>query len=687
MKGKNIIINREVSWLHFNARVLQEAADENNPLVERIRFLGIFSNNRDEFYRVRVAAVKRMQAFKQTDELGFIPDEILTQINTLVSQQQEAFTKIYESLIHQLAEKDICLINEDEMDASQQHFVRTYFHDHIRSHIFPIMLKNINIFTALRDKSIYLAVRLIPVNSEKPDNYALVKIPSTVNRFVILPKKNNKKYIIIVDDVIRFCLDDIFSIFGYKNYQAYTIKFTRDAELDVDSDVSKSFLELMSESLKQRRMGTPLRFVYDRNIPEILLQLIMKSIGITKNDDLIGGGRYHNFKDFISFPNLGQEDLEFSALPPLDHPDLSYKKSILDVIRNKDVLLHYPYQSFQYIIDFLREVSIDPKVRSIKMTLYRVANQSKVVNALINAARNGKSVTVFMELQARFDEKINIYYAEKLQEEGVKIIQSIPGFKVHAKLILIKRRQGRKTEYFANVSTGNFNEHTSNLYTDICLLTANKQIAAEAGKTFELFESNYKPFRFSKLIVSPFNTRKRFVSFLKREKKNALEGKEAWAIIKLNNLVDHALVKSIVEAAEAGVKIKLIVRGICVLAPSEKEKINRNIEIISILDQFLEHYRLFIFCNGGEEAYFISSADWMARNLDNRIEVTCPIDDPDNRKELMDIIQIQLNDNIKARYIDYEGKNRYKSTDERDPIRSQIATYNYFREKLNKKNS
>jgi polyphosphate kinase len=540
-----------------------------------------------------------------------------------------------------------------------------------------MLISNLRDLSTLRDKSIYLAVTLGRTDRALKDDYALIELPTKMlSRFLILPSEGSSKSIILLDDVIRYCLSEIFSIFGYDHFAAYTVKVTRDAELDFDTDVSKSFLEVIAESLKQRKRGDPVRFVYDNSIPEALLKIITKRLGITKEDPTRGGGRYHNFKDFMGFPNLGHPELENRPLIPLRHKDLPPNRSILSSIRQKDIMLHYPYQSFQYIIDLLREASIDPKVRSIKMTIYRAAKNSSVINALMNAARNGKYVTVFMELQARFDEEANIFWTERLREEGVKVIHGIPGFKVHSKLILIRRKESQKNFLYSFIGTGNFNEDTARVYADDSLLTANQKICSDVVNAFHLMENTYRPFKFKTLIMAPFFMRNFFLNVLTREIRNAEVGKEAWAVIKLNNLVDEAMVKKLYKASQAGVRIKLIIRGICTLIPGVPG-LSENIEAISIVDRFLEHSRVLVFCNGGDHKYYITSADWMIRNFDNRIEVACPVEDKAIRKELWDMLQIQLSDNVKARIIGPGKPNQYRRNG--DPVtRSQTEIYNYL---------
>jgi polyphosphate kinase len=681
MKNASVpLIEREISWLEFNGRVLQEAADESNPLIERVKFLGIFSNNLDEFYRVRVATLNRMADLnKKTAGINIQhPRKTLKQINKIDKEQQKQFSKIFRQLISKLSAERIHLVNEKELTEQQGIFVRNYFNQHIRSFLFPILLSNLKL-SSLVDKSIYLAIRLAKHEEPGNEQYAVVMIPvGPLPRFIELPHYGDHNYIIIIDDVIRYCMDEIFSVFGYDQYDAYTFKFTRDAELDIDNDVSKSFLEIMSESLKQRKTGVAVRFIYDKNMPSALLNQIKAKLNITENDTISKGGKYHNFKDFMSFPSIGKEHLHTKPLPPLKHRKISKNSSLFQKLKERDIMIHTPYQSFNYIIDLLREASIDPDVRSIKMTLYRLAHDSNVINALINASRNGKSVTVFMELQARFDEEANIYWAGKLHEEGVRLIQGTPGFKVHSKLLLIRRKEEDQNIYYANIGTGNFNENTAKIYADDSLLTSNQKIASEVNSVFQLFESKFTPPKFKELIVAPFDMRAHFIKLINNEIRNAKEGKEAWCIIKLNNLVDDKMVKKLYQAGRHGVKIDIICRSTCVIVPGI-QGVSENIRVISIVDRFLEHSRVFVFSNGGDELYYISSADWMVRNLDARIEVACPIYDKELQKELKTMLLIQLKDNTKARYVNSDQPNSYVTTNP-PVIRSQHEIYKYLKE-------
>ncbi len=682
-------INREISWLHFNGRVLQEAMDPKNPLIERLRFLGIFSNNRDEFFRVRVATLKRlieMERRRYRDrDIDFSPRRVLKQVLDLVEEQEKKYNETFFNIKEKLRENHVYFVDETEITDEQGRFVRQFFSEYLRPFLFPIMLKNLKSPEFLRDKFIYLAVVLHDSTGKLEDDYALIMVPThRFSRFLLLPEEKGNQYIMLLDDVIRFGLGDVFKPFDFDTFHAYTIKFTRDAELDIDNDFSKSFYELMSESLEQRKRGLPVRFVYDRDIPEILLKKLLKKLDISGNDSLRGGGRYHNFRDFIGFPSLGKSHLVYPEMKPVAHPLLKNASNILKVIRRQDIMLHYPYQSFQYLVDLLREASIDPKVRAIKMTFYRAAQNSNVINALINAARNGKKVTVFLEIQARFDEKANIYWAGRLKEEGVKIIKNLPGYKVHAKLMLIRRKEDGQNIYYAHISTGNFNESTANVYADNGLFTANQEIAKEVNMLFHLLESPYTPPKFKHFLVAPYYMRKDIIRLLNTEIKNARAGREAWAIIKLNSLVDKKLVRKLSQASNAGVRISILCRGICVMVPGIPG-FSENIDITGVVDKFLEHARIMVFANGGKPLYYISSADWMIRNFDHRFEVACPVYDPKIREELMFILRVQLRDNVKARLINSDPINQYRPPARSEkPMRSQFYLYDYFKEMAGK---
>lgn len=682
-KHKIPYINREISWLSFNERVLQEAADPTTPLIERLKFLGIFSNNRDEFYRVRVATINRLSKLgkKAIDIYGDDPKELLHKLQRKVIEQQQNFEKIYQELQIELAKENVFIINEKQLNANQQQYVKDYFHNEVETNLFPIMVDENKPFPYMKDKSGYLFVRLISNLPRQKNKYALIEIPSkTISRFVILPQEKNKKYIILLDDVIRFNVHEIFSVFGYTTKEAINIKLTRDAELDIDQDVSKSMLEKISKGIKDRKKGQPVRFVYDSTMSKEMLGFIMKKLGMDKKDNAIPGGRYHNFKDFIRFPNLGDKKLIYESPRPLNHKYLYHiNTTIMSVIKQKDILLHYPYHTYDHIITLLREASIDPSVESIKITLYRVADSSKIANALVNAIKNGKKVTVLVELQARFDEENNIYWANKLHEEGATVIYGVPGLKVHSKLFLITTRVKGKELKFAHIGTGNFNEKTARIYTDFSLLTANKSITDEISNVFDFYSNNFNIGSYKQLAVAPFYMRQTFVNLIDKEISNAKSGKKAYMILKMNSLVDKKMIEKLYEASQAGVQITLIVRGICSLV-TEIEGFSDNIKAYSIVDKYLEHVRVFIFGNNGSEKIYITSADWMSRNLDSRSEVAVPILSTEIKKQIKDIINIQLSGNTKVRIIDRLQQNLYKKAKPGEPkVRVQDEIYNYLK--------
>jgi polyphosphate kinase len=686
VKNKQQFINREISWLYFNDRVLQEAADPSVPLVERARFLGIFSNNLDEFFRVRVATHKRMALLgkKALTILHEDPAVVLKEVQHLVIALQKKFERIYRQMIKEFEAENIYLINERQLDEYQSDFVRNYFEERVRPNLVPIMLNKKTDFPALKDKAVYLAIKLFNSVEDDQFEYALVEIPkaSQVPRFLQLPDSDGKKYLMLVDDVIRHSLKDVFSIFQFQRAEAYTIKITRDAEIEISEDMSQSLTDKIEKGLKKRREGQAVRLVYDSSMPKDLYHFILKKNKLRQGDNLIAGGRYHNFKDFLDFPDIGGRHLVYDKKEPLPHKDLMNKVSMLEAMREKDIMLFYPFQKYSYIIDLLREAAIDPAVTSIKMTLYRAAKNSRVINALINAAKNGKSVTVVVELRARFDEEHNMSLSNKLLEEGVKVIFGVPGLKVHSKLLLIKRKEGKVINKYAHIGTGNFHEGTAKVYSDITILTSDERITNEIDKVFSFYKNNYKRQTYRQLFVSPFNTRRQFVSLIDNEIKNCKAGKSSGIIIKLNNLSDYEMIGKLYEASNAGVPVKLILRGICCLIPGVKGQ-SENIEVISIVDRFLEHARIFVFENDGNAKYYISSADWMKRNLDDRSEVTLPILDKSIQNELKDILNIQLADRVKARIVEKDGKNDYLKAEEGEAaIRSQLATYDYFAAKL-----
>ena len=695
----NQYIDREKSWLTFNARVLQEAADESVPLLDRLRFLGIFSNNLDEFFRVRYAAIRRMR-FENIDTEkilgGISAEKLLKEITEVVIEHQSESLRILSEIESKLERENIYIITENEISKEHENFIKDYFIQKVSPAVVTIMLNDLDTFPLLKDTSGYLAVKLVMnTNSNKYSNtegkshpeedqevrYAIVEIPSTINRFVVLPSNNEKQYIILLDDVIRYNLNYIFNIFNYKSIEAHMIKITRDAELEFDSDLSKSFIEKISDSVKERRVGETVRFVYDQGIGKDTLSFLLDRMKIDSSDSIIPGGRYHNRRDYMNFPNLGRYDLLYKENSPLPIPGLDLEGSILGKIRQKDYLLNAPYQSFSYIIKFLREAALDPKVVSIKITLYRLAKNSQIVSSLINAAKNGKKVTVQIELQARFDEASNISYAEQMQTEGIDLIFGVKGLKVHSKICVIERLENNKVKRYGFISTGNFNENSAKIYTDVTLFTANPRILKDTAHVFDFFEINYKVHRYKHLIVSPHYTRLKFNKLIEREMQNALLGKEAFIKLKMNSLSDFRMIDKLYDASRAGVKIQLIIRGICCLIPGVPG-MSENIEAISIVDHYLEHSRIYVFGNGGNPDVFISSADFMTRNIDARVEVTCPIYDEEIKNELIETFDIGWKANVKARLQSKDLKNSYRKRGEEKPFRAQLEMYNYYRNKL-----
>jgi polyphosphate kinase len=650
---KKKYLAKEISWLSFNARILQEAADRRVPLLERIRFLGIYSSNLDEFFRVRVATLRRLTRVPEKKALFFgqDPRKILKSIQETVLSQHEQFDSVYRSILEELARERIFLVNERQLNPDQRAFVAAHFQQKVRPKLIPIMLDQVDKFPDLRDQSLYLAIVLSRRDGAAKEKYALIELPTHGHsRFLILPPSGGARYIMLLDDVIRFGLKDIFSVLQFDRFQAYTVKLTRDAELDLDDDLSRSVIEKVSRSLGRRRGGNPVRFIYDSQLPKPLLRLFVRKMHLGDSDTLIPGARYHNFRDFMQFPDFGLAHLRYSNVPVLPNRHFAARKRLLDTIRTRDVLLHYPYQSFDYVIDFLREASIDPHVSSIKVTIYRAARDSSVINALVNAARNGKTVTVVMELQARFDEQANINWGKRLQEDGVRVIYGVPGLKVHSKLCLVTREEQGKDFHYAIIGTGNFNEDTASVYSDHCLFTADPRLTSETYKVFQFFENNYKTASFKHLVVAPFNMRRKLTKLIQREIQHARQGQDAFICLKLNNLVDPEMIELLYRASQAGVRVRLIVRSMFSIVPGVSG-LSENIEAISIVDRFLEHSRIFIFGVGARRRAFISSADLMPRNLDYRVEVTCPIYDRQIQRELEAFLDLQWRDNVKARVL------------------------------------
>jgi len=682
----NTYIPKEISWLSFNERVLQEAENKEVPLIERFKFLGIYSNNLDEYFRVRVATLKRLSQFGPKSEiiLGYSPKSTLKRIHDIVLSQNTKFEKVYTGLFHELAKQNIHIINEKQLNKEQTDFVQKYFHKEVRTRLMPFLIEKDSALPNLTDDAIYLAIYLVKKGTQKK-RFALLEIPTTVlPRFIVLPEIGEDKYVMFIDDIIRYGLKDIFFIFDFDVFCAYTVKLTKDAELEIVDDISESFIDKLSRSLHQRKWGSPVRFIYDREMPRDLLKILTRKLNFGPDDVIIPADRYHNFKDFMNFPKLGRKKFYYEPLIPIPHRDIQAGKSILSAIKKKDIMLFFPYHPFDNFIDMLREASIDPNVSSIQITLYRLARNSSVINALLNAARNGKNVTTVVELQARFDEEANILWGNKLMEEGVKVIYGVPGLKVHSKLCLITRVKNDITQRYAAVGTGNFNEDTARIYTDHLLLTTNKKITNEVYKAFNFFNVNYKKDNYYHLVLSPFSLRNKITSLVDNEIKNAKAGKKAYIYLKLNNIADREIINHLYEASKAGVTIRLIIRGMISLIPGLKD-ISENIKAIGIVDRFLEHTRFMIFCNGGNDVCYISSADLMTRNIEHRIEVTCPIFDKAIKNELKEIFELQWSDNVKARKIDANLSNKFVKPGKK-PLNSQIEVYNYIK-KVNEKST
>ncbi len=682
-----MLYNRELSWISFNERVMQEAQDKSVPLLQRLRFLGIYSNNMDEFFKVRVANLERMMLLRgaHTKEMqgGDTLEVLLGKIYDRLNGLQQTFEQTYNEILSEMESHGIYIVDETRLTEAQAAFCRDYFADKISPLLVPLLVRKSTKLPFLRDGHIYHAVRMSGPEPKSLPRYAVVEIPSTATlpRFIVLPPSaEGRTEIIFVDDIIRLCLDDVFFMFDFERIEAYAFKFMRDAEMSLDDDVNKSIIEKMEQGINKRKHGRPVRMVYDKAMPADLLETITTKLGLRAGDNVSPGGRYHLMRDLMKFPKVAPE-LEYHNPAPLRHPAIQPFSSIIDVIRRQDILLNYPYHTFNHFIDFLREAAMDPKTVSISMTLYRTADHSKIIRTLINAAKNGKKVLVFMELLARFDEERNMENAETLRQAGIKVLYGIEGLKVHSKLVLVERREGAKIKGYTHIGTGNFNENTAGIYSDFSLFTANQQIADDARAVFEFLQTSYKHMDTRQLLVSPFNMRKSFEELIDAEIDNARKKKKAYIYAKCNSLTDEKIIQRLYKASAAGVKVRLIVRGACCLMPGQEE-ISEHIRAISIVDKYLEHARLFIFCNGGKERVYIGSADWMTRNLNRRVEVITPILDKRIQAELRQFFSIQWHDTVKARDLDNPLWNRYRGDEEDTPldqrIRSQVALYDYY---------
>ncbi|WP_461481351.1 polyphosphate kinase 1 [Porticoccus sp.] len=670
---------KELSWLAFNERVIQEAQDADNPVIDRVHFLGIFSNNQDEFFKVRVADVRRKVLIEQVAGTAKESKQLLRDINKGIARLSEQFDVAFQSILKELKKRRIHFLIPADLSTKQGEWVRRHFREQVLPRIVPILVTpQIDLSRVLQDGANYLVVE---IRKGEQVNFALLEVPDTSSRFLRLPndEKNRHRYFMIIDEAIRYCLDLVLAdFFDYDQLDAWSMKFSRDAEYVLDDDIDRSLVEKMSIGLKQRLQANPVRLTFDREMPAEMLDMLKSKFGFTKGDSIIPGGRYRNFRDFIGFANPGEKYLANQPLPPLSIRKFDRASNAFRALDQGDILLYYPYHKFNYFVELLRQAAFDPKVTSIKINIYRVAKDSRVLESLMDAARNGKQVTVNVELKARFDEKQNLDLSEKLSEAGIKVMLGIPGLKVHSKLCLINRISADGEKLYAHIGTGNFNEKTAEIYTDFSLFTSHPEICNEVRNVFNFIENSFKHYDFKYLQVSPLNNRAKIRSLINREITAARAGKPAAMTLKLNNLVDESIVKLLYQASQAGVKIRMIVRGMCSLQPG-LEGLSENISIISIVDRFLEHPRCLVFHNGGNPEVYISSADWMTRNLDYRLEVGVPILDPKLKKQVIDILEIQFTDRCKARVIDAEQSNVYVKRGNKKKIRSQIAIYHYLK--------
>ncbi|MFZ4724488.1 MAG: RNA degradosome polyphosphate kinase [Paludibacter sp.] len=680
IKNKNQSVNRDISWMYFNRRILDEAANQSIPLLERLNFLAIYSSNLDEFFQVRVATLRRMIEIEENMRTVKSNSKVvLKNILKLNENYSKDFESTFYLLIAELEKENIFFINETQLNAEQIEFVETFYKEELMNSLFPILVSRMIEEPELNDKSTYLAVKIKDSDKnekKKRKEYALIEIPSSeFTRFLVLPKVNDKTCIMFLDDVIRFCLPRIFASLNYDSYEAYNIKFTRDAEMDFENTAYQSVLDKVSKGVKSRKSGVPIRFVYDRTTPKDVLKFIEKLLKIEKEDAHIGGARYHNLKDLMSFPKIKRPDLKFPPQPPIPIPAFENAISMISLIRTKDQYSHYPYHSFDYFIRLLREAAISPEVKAIKISIYRLAKNSKVIKALICAAMNGKKVTASVELLARFDEASNINWSKKMQDAGIKVIFGVDGLKVHSKLAFISAKNGN----IACIGTGNFHEGTATVYTDFTLMTAKKSIVDEVETVFDFLEHPYLNPVFKELIVSPIYMRKKILSLIRKEIENVKKGLPAYIYCKINHIVDDKIIEKLYQASNAGVIIKLLVRGNCSLITGVR-KLSENIHAYGIIDRYLEHSRIMTFANGGDELYYIGSADWMGRNLDTRIEVYTPIYDEDLKQQLKKVIEYGLKDNLKARIVDGSGKNELQQIIDGQTFRSQQELYKSYKE-------
>ena len=683
MEQKQRYINRELSWLDFNARVLQEAAHKDVPLLERLRFIGIFSNNLDEFFQVRFATVQRIAQSEMTGKKifgGQSASDLLKSITKKVIEQQKESSQILTSIEKELEKEQIYLINENQVLAEHEAFLKEYFIQKVSPALMTIVVSE-DENQDFSDHLAFLAVKLrFQENDTEKTQYALIELPTDLDRFVVLPNLGEKQYVMFLDDLIRYHFHLIFNFFEFTHIESHMIKVTRDAELDMEGDVSKSYINKIVESVRERILAEPVRLVYDNEIAPDTLEIVKNLLGVGTNDSLIPGGRYHHRRDYMNFPQLHRRDLQYERKDPLPIEGLSLEKSIFKALESKDYLLYTPYHSFSFVIKFLREAALDPEVTTIKITIYRLSKISNVARSLINAAKNGKKVLVQIELQARFDETNNITYAEQMQAAGVELIFGIPGLKVHSKICVIeKKTQGKKKRY-GFISTGNFNEDTAKIYTDYTLFTSNQKILKEVNKVFNFLQVHYKLKKYKHLIVSPHYTKNALVKMINQEIENHKAGLPSGIRLKLNAITNFSMIEKLYEASTVGVPIQMIVRGICCLIPGVKG-MSENIEVISVVDRYLEHPRVYHFTNGGTPKIYISSADFMTRNIENRVEVAAPIYDTDLQRQITEVFDIIWNDNVKARRLNGPTQNAFIKNDS-TPIRSQFEIFDYYKKEV-----
>lgn len=688
MDNTELYYPKEISWLAFNERVLQEAADENTPPVERIRFLGIYSNNLDEFFRVRAADVKRQITIAQNDGNDEEAERLITlmeKIQAKVVQLSDKFDTIHKNVVKTLARYNIHILRRNDLNEYQRTWVRNFFVNKVLRHIAPILIdKKTDLLSRLNGTSVYLYVALR--RNERSPKFAVVQVPTAeMSRFMLIPpeKSRKKKHLVMLDDMIQLCLEHIFRGFAkFDSIEAYSFKMTRDSEYSINDEIDESYVEKMSESMKQRLIAEPVRVIYDNDMPKDMVNDLRKRLKITSLDTMHNAGHYRNFKDFIGFPNVGREYLEHTRLPAIDSKQFSNYNTVFEAITAHDILLYYPYHRFLHFTEFVRQAAFDPNVKAIRINIYRVASKSRIVNSLIDAVDNGKKVTVVVELRARFDEEANIEWSKRMTDAGIRVVLGIPTLKIHSKLCLVTREERGSLVNYAHFGTGNFNEKTAKIYTDFSLFTRNQELAEEAASVFDLIQYPYRRYKFQHLQISPLNSRTKIQSLIRQEIQYLKEGRNASITFKLNNLVDKELIDDLYRASQAGIKIRGIVRGMCSLIPGLKG-ISDNIEITSIVDRFLEHPRVMVFESAGEKKVFISSADWMTRNMDNRIEVGCPIYDPRLKKQIIDTLELQFRDTLKARVIDKDQTNRYVLRGNRKKLRSQIEIYDYLKKQEN----